>query len=70
MSTLKQENLKRICTFDQYLVTLDEDGIFDLYQRDVLGDTVFNRENYTFVETILPSKLFQILKRNVKLEVA
>jgi AAA+ superfamily predicted ATPase len=66
MSTLKQENLKRICYVDNRLITLDEDGVFDVWIRDELGDVVFDRQNYSFDQSIMPSKLFEILKRNVK----
>lgn len=69
-SNLSDQNLKRIVSWDQYLVTLDEDGMFDLFVKDVLGDTLFDRINYSFVETIPPRRLFEMLKRNVKLEVA
>lgn len=70
-SNLSEQNLKRIASRDQYLITLDEDGLFDLYVKDILGDTLFDRVNYTHVETLRPSKLFQMLNnKHMKLEVA
>jgi hypothetical protein len=63
---LTTENRKRITQFDNRLITLDEDGIFDVWIRDDLGDVVFDRVNYTFMQSILPHEVFTILNRNTK----
>lgn len=69
-NTLSKENLKRIVAIDHELITLDEDGVFDLWVRDVDGEIKFDEHSYAFHSSILPNKLFEILKRNVRLEVA
>jgi hypothetical protein len=69
ISSLSKQNLKRIALVENYLITLDEDGIFDLWVRDVHGEVQFKEGVYAFVNSILPSRLFELLKRNgTKLE--
>ncbi len=66
MKTLTTENLKRVTSFETFMITLDEDGIFDLWYRDETGDLLFNNTRYSMLESVMPNALFKILCRNSK----
>ncbi len=66
MITLTTENLKRVTHFGNMLITLDEDGIFDLWAVDEIGELLYDNTRYSIMYSMLPSELFKVLSRNTK----
>ena len=64
IQNLTSSNLKRVCHFDTRMITLDEDGVFDLWIQDVFGTLLFENQTYTNMYSINPSELFQLLSNN------